>query len=146
MYFCQSFSSHLHTCMLYRYWRWLGLVPLLAWWLEAGSHSSLVSPAGPYATDIDLEKQWGGPGGSFPSDRGVCRWAFAQEPMASMDQTQIELHCWNPGGVEHNLDAAWIVRMAKGSGACAWVESIPFYQGMSVFCMSSSIWLNRETI
>jgi hypothetical protein len=26
-----------------------------------------------------------------------------------MDQTQIELHCWNPGGVEHNLDAAWIV-------------------------------------
>ena len=29
-----------------------------------------------------------------------------------MDQTQIELHCWNAGGVEHYLDAAWI---AEGS-------------------------------
>ena len=65
--------------------------------------------AGPFATDIDLEKPWGGPAGSFPSDRGVCRWALAQEPSASMDQTQIELHCWNAGGVEHSLDAAWIV-------------------------------------
>jgi hypothetical protein len=28
-------------------------------------------------------------------------------------------------------------RMAKGPGACAWVESIPFYQGMSLSCIPS---------
>ena len=28
-------------------------------------------------------------------------------------------------------------RMAKGSGACAWVESIPFCQGMSLSCIPS---------